>query len=233
MYLYELHTHTLPCSGGGGEMEKHIDELIRRGFSGMVITNHFYRGDTKIDRSLTWEEFVSFYEKDFEDGKKYAKNKDFDLLFGVEEHISDGREALIYGITPAFLKENPSLKTVNLQEYASLVHSVGGVIYQAHPYRVRGYITKPQPFDEIAILDGIEVYNGGNDGEENDKAEAFAALRGLPMIAGSDAHDSRHCGIGGICSNVRIRDNETLVKVLKTGAYTLWKDEERRKERRG
>ena len=103
MYLFELHAHTLPCSGGGGEMDKHIDELIRRGFSGLVITNHFYRGDTKIDSSLPWEEFVSFYEKDFEDGKKYAKNKDFDLLFGVEEHISDGREALIYGITPAFL----------------------------------------------------------------------------------------------------------------------------------
>ncbi len=233
MYKYEMHAHTYPCSGGGGDITEHIDELIRKGFSGMVITNHFYRGDTRIPRGLPWGRFVLPYADDFRLGRQYAAEKDFDLLFGIEEHIAGGREILVYGITPAFLYDHPELKEAGLKQYAETVHRAGGMLFQAHPYRIREWITDPSPFAEIALLDGIEVYNGGNAYEENAFAEVFAKEQGLRVIAGSDAHQSCHTGIGGIVSNVRIKDNETLIRVLKNGEYTLYKDEESRRERKG
>ncbi|MBQ2740639.1 MAG: hypothetical protein IJF39_03340 [Clostridia bacterium] len=233
MYKYEMHAHTHPCSGGGGDIIEHIDCLMEKGFSGMVITNHFYRGDTCIPRSLPWGKFVLPYAEDFFLGKKYAEGKDFDLLFGIEEHIAGGREILVYGITPAFLCDHPELKNADLKQYAEAVHRVGGMLFQAHPYRIREWIINPTPFAEVGILDGIEVYNGGNAYEENALAEAFAKEKGLRGIAGSDVHQSSHAGIGGICSKVRIRDNETLRKVLKSGEYTLYQDEQRRKMRKG
>ena len=225
MYKYEMHAHTCPCSGGGGEMEEHIDALIERGFAGMVITNHFYRGDNRIDKDLPWEEFVAPYEEDYERGKRYAQSRDFDLLFGIEEHICGGREVLIYGIDPDFLRGTPSFKTAGLCEYAEAVHGAGGVIFQAHPYRERPYIAVAEPFAEQELLDGIEAFNGGNRPQENEKAEAFAKERGLRVIGGSDGHKSFSVGYGGIVSKIRIRDGETLVKVLKSGEYTLYKDE--------
>ena len=233
MYKYEMHAHTYPCSGGGGDIIEHIDELRKKGFAGMVVTNHFYRGDTRIQRGLPWAEFVLPYADDFRLGRQYAADKDFDLLFGIEEHIAGGREILVYGITPAFLCDHPALKDADLRQYAETVHQAGGMLFQAHPYRAREWITDPTPFQDVALLDGIEAYNGGNSLEENALAEAFAKAQGLRMVAGSDVHQSCHAGIGGIVSSVRIVDNETLIRVLKSGEYTLYKDEESRRQRRG
>ena len=222
-YKYEMHIHTCPCSGGGDEVEKHIDELIKKGFSGMVLTNHFFRGDTRIDRALPWEKFVAEYEKDYERAKAYAKDKDFDVLFGIEEHIQDGNEVLVYGITPEFLKAHPQLKAVGLVEYANLVHAAGGMLYQSHPYRDRWYISHPYPFDEVLMLDGVESYNAANEPAWNDKAAAFAEQNGLAMIAGSDGHSYQTGGRAGIVSPARIRDNATLLSVLKAQNYQLFK----------
>ena len=170
MYRYEMHIHTFPCSGGGDEIENHIRTLIAKGYSGMVITNHFIFGDTRIDRSLPWDEFVEAYREDYIRGKRLADELDFDLLFGIEEHIGSGREILIYGITPEMLIQNPQLRYAGVREYADAVHKVGGMVFQAHPYRDRYYITEPGPLDELETLDGIEVFNASNKPEENEKA---------------------------------------------------------------
>ena len=41
MFLYEMHLHTYPTSGGGAPIEEHIPVLMERGYQGCVITNHF------------------------------------------------------------------------------------------------------------------------------------------------------------------------------------------------
>ena len=223
-YKYEMHMHTCPCSGGGTDVETHIDDLIRKGFAGMVITNHFYKGDTRIERGLPWQEFVAAFEQDFLRAKAYAADKDFDVLFGIEENNGDGREMLIYGITPEFLASRPYLRTCTLAEYVEAVHAAGGLIYQAHPYRRRAYIITSEPFAEIEIFDGIEGWNAANALDENEDAMAFAKARGLAMVAGSDAHAPNSAGRAGIATSVRIRDNQTLVSVLRSGNYTIYKE---------
>ena len=92
MFRYEMHIHSKPCSGGGDDIRRQIDVLIERGYTGMVITNHFYYGDTRIDRGLPWEEFVDAYRQDYLNGLEYARERDFDLYFGVEEHVGEGLE---------------------------------------------------------------------------------------------------------------------------------------------
>lgn len=221
MYKYEMHAHSFPCSGGGVEIEKHIEHLHKKGFSGMVITNHFYRGDTTVDRSLPWHDFIKFYREDFERGKGYARSYDFDLLFGIEEGVGNGKEILVYGITPDFLLKHPELKYADLAEYARLVHLDGGLLYQAHPYRDRAYIAKPGPLEQLGLLDGIEVYNAANTAEDNEKAEKLAKEKKIKCIAGSDAHSSGSAGRAGIDSETRIRTNEDIVKVLKDGTYKI------------
>ena len=222
MFKYEMHIHSSPCSGGGDDIENHIRTLIAKGYSGMVITNHFIFGDTGIDRSLPWDKFVEEYKEDYLRGRRLADELDFDLLFGIEEHIGSGREILIYGITPEFLLKNPQLRYAEAREYADAVHKVGGLVFQAHPYRDRYYIAEPGPLSELDILDGIEVFNASNKPEENKMASRLARERGLRCVAGSDGHSADSAGRSGILTTDRIRTNEQLIDVLKNGKYELY-----------
>lgn len=222
MFKYEMHVHS-KISGGGDDIVNHIEALRKKGFSGMVITNHFFRGDTKVSRSLPWNEFVDAYAADYEKGKKIAKLYDFDLLFGIEEHVGDGREVLVYGITPDFLYTHPEIKRAEINDFVALVHKAGGLVFQAHPFRDRWYIANPTPLKELPILDGFEVYNAGNHDDENLKAEEFSKSKACRLIAGSDAHSSKDAGKTGIISNVRLRTEKELVSCLKSGNYKIYR----------
>ena len=220
-YKYEMHLHTSPCSGGGEDIRAHIDDLIGKGFSGMVVTNHFYLGDNRVDRNLPWKEFVDAYRQDYLYGLEYARALDFDLLFGLEEHVGHGQEILIYGISPELIGAHPELKGASAEKYAEVVHAAGGLVYQAHPYRDRHYITRPFPLECLHQLDGIEVLNAGNFPEWNESARCLADERGLACVAGSDAHAIGTAGRAGIAAKERIKSNDDLVRILKSGEYAI------------
>ncbi len=221
MYKYEMHIHTCPCSGGGADIRDHIDALISKGYSGMVVTNHFYFGDNRIDRALPWEEFVDAYRQDYQYGLEYAREKDFDLLFGLEEHVGMGQEILIYGITSDIIAAHPELKMASAEKYAEVIHAEGGLVYQAHPYRARDYVKAPFPLDCLDMLDGIEVYNAANEPEWNERARQLADERGLACIGGSDGHSTRSAGRSGIAVGERIKNNGDLIRILRSREYTI------------
>ena len=222
IYKYEMHVHTRPCSGGGADIREHIDDLIVKGYSGMVVTNHFYNGDCRIDRSLSWEEFTDAYRQDYLYGLEYAQKIDFDLLFGLEEHVGNGQEILIYGITADLIAAHPELKIASAEQFAEIVHMSGGLVYQAHPYRARRYVTSPWPLDCLEKLDGIEVYNAANEPEWNERAQALADEHGLACIAGSDGHKTGTAGCAGIAVRERIKSNDDLVRILKSKEYAVY-----------
>ena len=225
MYKYEMHIHSRPCSCGGARITSHIDALIEKGYSGMVITNHFYAGDNTIDRSLPWEEFVDAYRQDYLTGLAYAKEKDFDLLFGLEEHVGGGQEILLYGVTPELIEAHPELKMASAEKYAEIVHAAGGLVYQAHPYRARAYVERPFPLECLAELDGIEVYNAANEPEWNESARQLAERLDLAVIGGSDGHSASTAGRSGIETEERIRTNGDLVRILKSRRYRVLRGE--------
>ena len=151
-----------------------------------------------------------------------AKERDFDLLFGLEENVGGGREILLYGITPELIASHPELKRAPAEQYAEVVHSAGGLVYQAHPYRAREYISKPYPLECLELLDGIEVYNAGNEPEWNESARVLADEKGLACVAGSDGHSVSSAGRAGIAASERIRTNDDLVRILKNKEYEIF-----------
>lgn len=220
-YKYEMHLHTCPCSGGGGDIRLHIDDLLKKGYSGAVVTNHFYNGDNRIDKALPWEDFVDAYRQDYLYGLEYAQKVGFDLLFGLEEHVGNGQEVLIYGLSVDLFASHPEFKDATVEQYAEIVHSEGGLIYQAHPYRARNYIISPFPLDCLNILDGIEVYNAENEPLWNQQAQQLADELGLACIGGSDGHYIGSGGRSGIAAKERIKSNDDLIKILKSREYTV------------
>ena len=224
-YKYQMHAHTSPCSAcavmSPAEL---VESLYSGGYSGCVVTNHFYKGNSGIDRNLPYNDFIKKYEEDYLECKKAAEKYNLDILFGIEENLFDGLEILCYGITPQFLYDNPNLLSDHTAEtWYKALHDFGAVCIQAHPFRDREYITNPRTLP-LDCIDGIEVYNHCNKPEENLKAEKFAENNpSLISVSGADAHTVELVCRAGIESDIRITDEKILSDVLKSKQYRLIK----------
>lgn len=221
-YKYQLHTHTSPTSRCGAMRPSEVARaLYEAGYSGAVLTNHFYRGNSGIDRSLAWEEFVRAYENDYLECALAAREYDVDILFSIEEGADGGREIFPLGVTPKMLYEHPELAGCELEVWHKLMRECGGLIIQAHPFRERSYIREPSPLP-LSLIDGIEVYNFCNSKEANDAAMEFIRDNpGLIATSGGDAHSVEVLSHAGIVTNERLRTIEDLIRVLKSGEYEL------------
>ncbi len=221
-----MHTHTAPCSACAAMTPEELAEALHKGgYQGCVMTNHFINGNCGIDRNLPWEEFVRQYELDYIACKEAAKKYDLDVIFGIEENVYNMLEVLFYGIKPKMLYEHPELATADHKMWYQIMKSYGDVIcIQAHPFRERDYIPKPQMLP-LEYIDGLEVHNASNMEKNNREAEIYAKEHSeLILISGSDAHFGKDVCRGGIEVTRRIRNQEELVEVLRTGEYTLIKE---------
>lgn len=224
-YKYQMHVHTFPCSDCAKmSPEELVDELYNGGYAGCVITNHFVNGNTGIDRFLPWERFVKAYEDDYKALKTAAEKYDIDIIFGVEEGIGDGQEILCYGITPQLLYSHPELRERSIENWSRILHENGALCIQAHPFRTRDYI-KNDSVLPLEYIDGIEVYNFCNSQEDNSEAEEFARKNPqLITVSGADAHIVSIVCVSGIETDIRIKNEKTLVEILKSGNYRLIKE---------
>ena len=222
MYKYEMHLHSKGCSLCAIDTAEDLVVAAKdKGYSGVVFTNHFFHGNTSIDRKLPWKEFVMHYEEDYLKAKAIGDKLDIDVIFGIEEGLGYGKEILIYGISPKLIAENPQLKNMKLPELYKFIHKNGGFAVCPHPFRVRDYIKYPDAEPNLKYFDAIEVSNHCNTPYENLKAAEFAKRTGTPAIAGGDAHSINGIGMSGLAFNKRIRDSKQLIKALKSKKYRL------------
>ena len=129
LYKYEMHVHDSLCSRRGHNPPEVIAKVYYdRGYAGMCFTNHFLQGSTAIDKTLPWEDKVRAYWNAYLRVKDWAKDKDFDILFGLEHHYGSGKEVLTYGIDLDFLLAHPNIDVAPIKDYCDAVHEAGGFI---------------------------------------------------------------------------------------------------------
>ena len=218
MYKYELHMHTSEGSAcarnTGAEM---VDFYINMGYAGMVVTDHFYHGNTAPDRSLPWQEFIAQYTKGYESAKKAAEGKDFDVFFGVEVKGAEWDEYIILGLSPEWYAGHPELRDTVGIVFLDMVRDAGAFIIHAHPYRERAYmLSKTIPLFSDHI-DAIEVRNCGNPPEVDRRALEYARKLNLPMTGGSDKHASEGLAssLSGIALPFRCHTVEELIDAIR------------------
>ncbi len=224
MYKYELHLHTSGCSKCGiSSAREMIFEANEKGYKGIVITDHFYRGNTSIDRNLPWEDFVSAYEQNWLVGKALGDELGIDVIFGIEEvYNKDFKEVLIYGITPDELKAETDFRHYDLEQIFEFVNSHGGFLSHAHPFRNRPYIKNIDLEPNPNALHGVEVFNVSDPDERNQLALEFAEKYNLRLLSGGDVHSvGSRLGTSGIAVDTPITDTKELAKLLHSGNYKL------------
>ena len=224
-YVYETHLHTKQgsaCSkSDAADMARACKEA---GYTGMFVSDHFFYGNTAVDRSLPWKEWVENYCKGYEVAKEEGDRIGLSVFFAWESSY-DGIDFLIYGLDKEWLINHPEIRDASVARQYEMVHADVRIVIQAHPYRVADYIKEIKVYPDY--VDGVEVYNASHDartgkiGEANLKAVAYAKKHHFPMTAGSDVHTVDLIG-GGMAFDHKLESVEDFMQsVLKGDNFLL------------
>lgn len=191
-YLYETHLHTCQASAcarsTGAEHARFYKAL---GFTGIIVTDHFFGGNTCVPRDLPWKERIERFCAGYEDAFAEGQRIGLDVFFGWEQGYGDD-EYLVYGLDKQWLLEHPEVEHWTRREQLEGVRRCGGCVVQAHPFRERDYIRHVRL--GLSYCDGIEGANAANTPHADAAAFRYAKRYRLPMTAGSDNHFS-HDGL--------------------------------------
>lgn len=188
MYLYETHLHTCQASACGRSTgAEHARFYKDIGFQGIIVTDHFFGGNTCIPQSLPWKERVEMFCSGYEDALIQGQKCGLDVFFGWEQGYGDD-EYLVYGLDKQWLLHHPEVETWTRREQLEGVHRYGGCVVQAHPFRTRDYIRHVRL--GYRYCDGAEVANAANGALNDAHALRYAKHFHLAMTAGSDNHHS-------------------------------------------
>ncbi len=217
-YIYETHLHTIEGSACADAPAKdYIDHMMELGYSGIIVTDHFFNGNTAVPRELPWPEWVEGYCSGYEHALEAAKGKDFAVLFGIE-FCFEGDEYLLYGVDKKWLLDRPNCLSYSRKELYEEVHKVGGIMIQAHPYRERGYLKAIHlaPND----VDGSEAFNAGNPDWQNALCYQYGKEHGFLMTGGSDVHHINTKFMGGMSFPYKLNSIQDFVKAFLAGDGT-------------
>ena len=188
-YLYETHLHTCLSSACGVSTGKeHVHRYRDMGYAGIIVTDHFFGGNTAAPRTGKWEDRIDAFLEGYEDARAEGEKCGLPVMFGWEQGYGDD-EYLIYGLDGDWLKAHPEIETASRARQLELVHAGGGCVIQAHPFRMR---TRYMHYIRLGprFCDGVEVMNAGNLPINDIYAWNFAHEYHLLMTAGSDNHNS-------------------------------------------
>ena len=214
-FIYETHMHTSQASACGKSPGKdYIQKYIDAGYSGIIITDHFFRGNCGINKNLPWEQRVHLFCQGYEDAKEAGYKVNFPVFFGWEEYY-DGDEFLVYGIDKEWMLKHPEMENWTRLEQYQQVHLAGGCVVQAHPFRERDYIKTIHL--STRCVDAVEGVNSDNSPECNGLAVRYAKMLGLPITGGSDNHCAdtmQFKKLSGVVFETPLRDIHDYVSAI-------------------
>jgi hypothetical protein len=213
--LYETHLHT--CLGSACGVSRGRDYLSRYrdiGYSGIIMTEHFFRGNTAISRSLPWKSWVGELYRSWEETREAGAKIGIDVFFGWEETFDSCDDYLVYGLDKSWLLEHPESRQWTRKQQFDEVNKYGGCVVQAHPFRQHYYI------DTVILSSGcvnaVEAANAGNHEQSYDSlAMRYAQKLGLPMTAGSDIHNVNQLEGGAVFGVYLDKKMESIADYVK------------------
>lgn len=216
-YKYDVHIHTSESSKCGKTSgADYVQAYKDLGFDGIIITDHFFRGNTAIDRNLSWEEYVEQFCRGYEVAKESGDRIGLKVFLGWEERIGSD-EYLVYGPDKEWLKRHPELKDANQLEYFNIIHKAGGLIVEAHPFRERSNVKTIElhPYQ----CDAMEACNSGNTPNQDYLAFLYCKKNRITMTSGSDLHDVKYLpqNCSGMVFSEPLNSIWDYVKRIKSG----------------
>ncbi|MCL2718079.1 MAG: PHP domain-containing protein [Lachnospiraceae bacterium] len=232
-YLFETHLHTNRGSSCAScDPVEAAKAYKQAGYSGIIVTEHNWGGNTAISRYLAWEDWVRKFIRSYQEAEAWGRKNGLTVLWGYEAGFN-GTEFLIYGLTPDFLIKYPEIRYAGVEEQYRIVHEAGGIVVHAHPFREAYHIPEIRLYPDY--VDAIEGFNCAhfNRLSKNDfglygykemynrKAIEYANENDFPITAGSDTHSTNLRG-GGMAFKTLPRDGRHFIaRLLSREEYLL------------
>ena len=178
-FNYELHLHTSEVSPCARVPAKEIPRLyLDKGYDVIVVTDHYAHYIFENRKHQKWEDAIDAYLRGYYIAANEGLKCGIRVLMGMEINFAGSPEDyLVYGIDEGFLKNNPHLYRKNIKSFYKIARKHNLFVAQAHP--CRNYIKKVA----IGHIDGLEVLNGSDSRENNEKAMKLAVDNNLIKIA--------------------------------------------------
>lgn len=212
-YRIELHAHTKPVSGCSDVLpEELVASYARRGYHGVVITNHFF-GDGAPERK---KEYLSRYWEDYEKAAEAGKQAGLSVFLGAEVRFTENsNDYLLYGVDREILETCYDYLDKGVEAYRTCVHLPQSVFLQAHPFRWGMELCRPE------FLDGVECLNvHPHHNSQVAVATRYAYDQRLSVkTAGTDFHHHGHEALSAIRVRQMPKDSFALAEILKEGDY--------------
>lgn len=204
--MLDMHCH---CREGSPDalvsIEDTIIKLIKKGYDGMLVTDHdSYNGFKSIR-------------------KNYG---DFVILRGIEYDSLDAGHLIIVLPTdkPYDIFE---YRGMAVKDVLKIVHVLGGIVGPAHPYdysRLGVCNTKNRNNSDIfRQFDFIETFNGCLNKKSNILSEYLAKEYNKPCFGGSDSHTINSVGLGYTKLPINIKTESELIELVKISNYNTFK----------
>jgi len=229
-YLYETHLHTAgvsKCAVSKGA--DYIAPYKDLGYSGIIVTDHFFNANSGLSRKLPWEEWVNEFCRGYEEAKEEGEKRGLDVFFGWEETFDNCDDYLVYGLDKAWLLEHPETRNWTRGEQYAAVKKAGGCVVQAHPFRERHYISRV--ILSTGCVNAVEAANGGNEKSADALAFRYANKLKKPVTAGTDIHDAKlvkNENVFGVYLDKKLNSIADYVKAICNNEITGLKTDESR-----
>jgi len=223
-YLYETHLHTREGSSCGvSRGREYIKRYQDLGYTGIIITDHFFNGNCAAARNLSWANWVNESCRGYEHALEEGARCGLDVFFGWEESF-DGDDYLVYGLDKEWLLEHPEVRYWTLDEQFNEVKRYGACVVQAHPFRFTRnfrYISH-----SALYMDAVEAANSGNEQISDALAWEYSKKMNVTATAGSDIHfagDIRPDTVFGVYLDKKMENIGDYVKAIKNNAISALK----------
>lgn len=219
LYQYETHLHTTQASACSVRSAKeHVRNYKEAGYAGIIVTDHFFNGNTCIPSDLPWRERIDLFCRGYEEACEEGDKAGISVFFGWEAGYQS-TDFLVYGLDKEWLKEHPDMLSWSVEEQYRRVHEDGGFIVHAHPFRKRPYIKEIRLYPEY--VDAVEALNVGNRNSDFDRAALlYARKHHLPVTAGTDAHGIEDYR-SGVAFSHKLNNIKDYITGIKSGNYEL------------
>ena len=175
--LVDLHVHTNLSADSNVAPEKYLEFAASRDqrLGAICFTEHrLFPADPEIDRVYA------------ELGERFG----IAIFKGIEADTDLGH-LLMFGVNKEVVRRfDLTARMLRSEHLIEVLHHEGGVAIPAHPFRDSGFGAR---LDSIlsrhgAALSTVEVLNGQNSPDQNERAADAALKLGLTAVGGSDAH---------------------------------------------
>ncbi|MBQ7060025.1 MAG: PHP domain-containing protein [Firmicutes bacterium] len=219
-YRYDLHVHTYEGSACAKSLAAELADFYKeKGYAGVVVTDHFFRGNTRVDRSLPWPEWLKGFKEGYEKMKARGDEIGLSVFYGWE-YSFEGIDFLTFGLDNDWLLAHPEVKDMDIVDYLTLARESGAYIIHAHPFFEARYI----PYIRLLPhhVDAVEVCNAPKRGFFNDRAMEYATAYDLTKTGGSDCHGTHWKVMSGIELSHPVSSIQELIAALRAREHQVF-----------